>query len=83
MRPDASLKAAMIARDSAEKAIQTAFQEVSDSLNGRVRLLEEQEAQQAEVRTLAQTYHLTEARYDAGIDNYLNVLDAQRSYYSG
>ena len=86
-RRKANYQTAQIERDTDianyEKAIQTAFQEVSDSLNGRVRLLEEQQAQQAEVRTLAQTYHLTEARYNAGIDNYLNVLDAQRSYYSG
>jgi multidrug efflux system outer membrane protein len=56
---------------------------VSDALNGRVRLLEEEEAQKAAVKTLSDTYRLTDARYKAGIDNYLSVLDAQRSLYSG
>lgn len=27
-------------------------------------------------------YKLEQARYGAGIDSYLNLLDAQRSYYS-
>jgi multidrug efflux system outer membrane protein len=84
---DAKYKTAQVERDTYvadyEKAIQTAFQEVSDALNGRERLLEQEEAQQAEVKTLAETYRLTDARYKAGIDNYLNVLDAQRSLYSG
>ena len=30
----------------------------------------------------ADVLQLTEARYRAGIDSFLNVLDAQRSYYS-
>ena len=78
---------AQVDRDTAvadyEKAIQTAFREVSDSLSQRTRLLERQNAQQALVNTLDQTYRLTEARYKAGIDNYLSVLVAQRSLYSG
>ena len=84
---NANYKTAQVERDiyiaDYEKAIQTAFQEVSDALNGRERLLEQEEAQQAEVTTLAETYHLTDARYKAGIDNYLSVLVAQRSLYSG
>ncbi len=78
---------AQLERDSAvaeyEKAIQTAFQEVSDSLSRRARLLEKQKAQQALVNTLGETYQLTMARYRAGVDNYLNVLVAQRSLYNG
>ena len=31
--------------------------------------------------TLQQTYRLTDARYKGGIDNFLNVLVAQRSLY--
>jgi len=76
-----------VERDSAvaeyEKAIQTAFREVSDSLSQRSRLLEQQQAQQALVNTLRETYQLTEARYKAGVENYLSVLVAQRSLYSG
>lgn len=66
-----------------DRAIQTAFREVSDSLSQRSRLLEQQTLQQALVDTLAETYRLTDARYKAGIDNYLNVLVAQRSLYTG
>ncbi len=43
--------------------------------------MEQQEAQQALVNTLDETYRLSEARYKAGIDSYLSVLVAQRSLY--
>jgi multidrug efflux system outer membrane protein len=82
----ANLKVAQVDRDSAvaeyEKAIQSAFREVSDSLSLRTRLMEQQNAQQALVDTLAETYRLSDARYKAGIDSYLSVLVAQRSLYS-
>ncbi|HOL72741.1 MAG TPA: efflux transporter outer membrane subunit, partial [Bryobacteraceae bacterium] len=82
----ASLKVAQVERDLAvaeyEKAIQTAFREVSDSLTLRTKLLEQQRAQQDLVSTLEETYRLSEARYKAGIDSYLSVLVAQRSLYS-
>jgi multidrug efflux system outer membrane protein len=81
----ANLKIAHVDRDSAiaqyEKAIQTAFREVSDSLSQRTRLMEQQDAQQALVHTLEATYSLSEARYKAGIDSYLSVLVAQRTLY--
>jgi multidrug efflux system outer membrane protein len=83
----ANYRLAELDRDTAvaqyEQAIQAAFREVSDSLNQRTRLLEQQTAQQALVNTLGVTYRLTEARYKAGVDNYLNVLVAQRSLYTG
>jgi multidrug efflux system outer membrane protein len=83
----ASHKIAQLDRDAYvaeyEKAIQTAFREVSDSLSQRSRLMEQQNAQQALVHTLDETYRLTNARYQTGVDNYLNVLVAQRSLYSG
>lgn len=81
----ANLKVAQVDRDLAiaeyEKAIQSAFREVSDSLSLRTRLMEQQNAQQALLNTLEQTYRLSEARYQAGIDSYLSVLVAQRSMY--
>lgn len=84
---EATHKIAQLDRDTIvaeyEKAIQTAFREVSDSLSQRSRLLEQQNAQQALVHTLDETYRLTNARYQTGVDNYLNVLVAQRSLYSG
>jgi multidrug efflux system outer membrane protein len=81
----ANLKVAQVDRDTAiaeyEKAIQSAFREVSDSLSLRTRLMEQQKAQQALVDTLDETYRLSDARYKAGIDSYLSVLVAQRALY--
>jgi multidrug efflux system outer membrane protein len=83
----ANFKIAQVERDTAiaeyEKAIQTAFREVGDSLSQRSWLMEQQNAQQSLVNTLEETYRLSEARYKAGIDNYLSVLVAQRSLYGG
>jgi multidrug efflux system outer membrane protein len=45
--------------------------------------MEQQNAQQALVTTLEETYRLSEARYKAGIDSYLSVLVAQRALYGG
>jgi multidrug efflux system outer membrane protein len=81
----ANFQAAQVDRDIAiaeyEKAIQSAFREVSDSLTLRTRLMEEQDAQQSLVNTLEETYRLSDARYKNGIDSYLSVLVAQRSLY--
>ena len=81
----ANLKVAEVNRDAAiaeyEKAIQSAFREVSDSLVLRARLMEQQVATQALLNTLQETYRLSDVRYKAGIDNYLSVLVAQRSLY--
>jgi multidrug efflux system outer membrane protein len=83
----ANLKVAQADRDIAvaeyEKAIQTAFREVSDSLSQRTKLLEQQRSQQDLVDSLQATYNLSDARYKAGIDSYLSVLVAQRSLYGG
>jgi outer membrane protein, multidrug efflux system len=65
-----------------EKAIQSAFREVADALAVKGTVNQQVEAQQSLVDALAETYHLATARYTKGIDNYLSVLDAQRSLYS-
>jgi multidrug efflux system outer membrane protein len=65
-----------------EKAIQTAFREVSDALSLRTTLVAQQEALQSLVNTLAETHRLSDARYKGGIDSYLTVLIAQRSLYA-
>jgi outer membrane protein, multidrug efflux system len=62
--------------------IQTAFREVSDALARRGTINDELAARQRQQAATADTYVLTEARYRAGIDPFLTVLDAQRSYYS-
>lgn len=65
-----------------ERAIQTAFREVSDALSRRVSLLAQQQALESLVRTLEETHRLSEARYESGIDGYLGVLVAQRELYA-
>lgn len=82
----ANYRVAEVDRDLAvtdyERAIQSAFREVSDSLTLRSRLVEQQSAQESLVNSLEETYRLSEARYNAGIDSYLSVLVAQRSLYA-
>lgn len=65
-----------------ERAIQGAFREVADALASRGTLGDQMEAQQSLVNASAAAYRLSNARYEKGIDIYLNVLDAQRSLYS-
>jgi multidrug efflux system outer membrane protein len=65
-----------------QRAIQTAFREVADALARRGTINDEIAARQRQQAATADTYLLTEARYNAGVDPFLNVLDAQRSYYS-
>jgi multidrug efflux system outer membrane protein len=63
-------------------AIQTAFREVADALARRGTINDEIAARQRQQAATADTYVLTEARYREGIDPFLTVLDAQRSYYA-
>jgi multidrug efflux system outer membrane protein len=65
-----------------EKAIQAAFREVADALARRGTINDEIAARQRQKAAAADLYLLTEARYKAGIDNFLASLDAQRSYYA-
>lgn len=64
-----------------EKSIQTAFREVSDALAQRDTLGRQLQAQQALVDATADSYRLSQARFERGIDSYLQALDAQRSLY--
>ena len=64
-----------------QRAVQTAFREVSDALARRATMDEQLAATQRQQAAAADVLQLTEARYRAGIDPFLNVLDAQRSYY--
>jgi outer membrane protein, multidrug efflux system len=80
------LKATKVEREIAvaqyERAIQEAFREVADALARRGNLGDQMAAQQSLVEATAKTYRLSNARYEKGIDIYLNVLDAQRSLYA-
>lgn len=65
-----------------EKTIQTAFKEVADALADYGTLDQRLAAQQALVNATQESYSLSEARYQRGIDSYLDVLDSQRSLYA-
>lgn len=65
-----------------EKAIQTAFQEVSDGLASRKTYNEQVQAQSDFVGANQDYYRLAERRYRIGIDSNLTFLDAQRSLFS-
>ncbi|UVO52041.1 efflux transporter outer membrane subunit [Sphingomonas sp. SUN019] len=65
-----------------EKAIQTAFQEVSDALARRGTITDQLAANQRFAVAAADTYRLTDMRYRGGIDTFLTSLDAQRQLYS-
>lgn len=65
-----------------EKAIQQAFREVADLLVAREKLAEQLVAQEAFDRTQRQRLTLAEARYEAGVSSFLEVLDAQREAFA-
>jgi multidrug efflux system outer membrane protein len=65
-----------------EKAIQTAFKEVSDGLASRKTYVDQLQAQRDYVQANHDYYLLAERRYRIGIDSNLAFLDAQRSLYS-
>jgi multidrug efflux system outer membrane protein len=65
-----------------QNAIQSAFRDVADALARRGTIGEQLSAQQA-LEAAAQTnYDLSYARYQQGVDPYLNALVAQRSLYT-
>lgn len=65
-----------------EKAVQTAFKETADVLADRAQWNERLEAQNSMVEHTQKAYDLSNARFRTGADNYLTVLDAQRSLYA-
>jgi NodT family efflux transporter outer membrane factor (OMF) lipoprotein len=65
-----------------EKAVQTAFREAADVLADRAQWRERLAAQASMVANTQKAFDLSDARFKAGVDNYLAVLDAQRSLYA-
>jgi len=65
-----------------EKAIQTAFREVTDALAVQGTIDQQVSAQRSFVNAVEETYRLSTKRYTNGIDSYLSVLDAQRSLFA-
>ena len=84
-RRQASLEVSEADRDIAvaeyEKAIQVAFREVADALAVRETLGEQMAASDQLVGAARQTLSRSDARYRAGLDNQLALLDAQRTLY--
>ncbi|MFT4089115.1 MAG: efflux transporter outer membrane subunit [Asticcacaulis sp.] len=81
----AGAQSAVAGRDIAlaeyEKSIQTAFREVSDALAVRSTIDRRLASQTSVLRASQSTVDLSQARFDAGIDSYLTLYDAQRTYY--
>jgi len=64
-----------------EKAIETAFTEVSNALIARARLRESRIQQENLVTALADRTRLAYVRYEGGVDTLLNALDADRDLF--
>lgn len=65
-----------------ERSIQNAFREVADGLAARGTYGVQLAAQRDLVRSTEEYYDLAQQRYDEGVSNYLQVLDARRSLYA-
>lgn len=82
----ANLDAARVGRDieiaQYEQAIQSAFREVADALAERSTLGEQLAARLSLVDATAASFRLSQARFERGVDSYLDVLDSQRSMYN-
>ena len=64
-----------------QKAIQTAFGEVENSLVDQAKTREQLAAQRRQVEALGRYAHLARLRYDNGYTSYIEVLDAERSLF--
>lgn len=84
-RNRANLNLAEIRRDQDvsryEKSIQVAFREVADQLVAEAPLRRQLAAQQRLHDATARSVELANERYRQGLDNYLNLLDSQRSLH--
>ena len=58
-----------------------AFREVADALAAEARLAEQRTAQEAQVAALQDAVRLSLARYETGLSNYIEVLDALQLLY--
>jgi multidrug efflux system outer membrane protein len=65
-----------------EKAIQTAFREVSDALAQRGKIGDQVRAQNSRAESAQVAAKLSDARFRAGVDSFLTTLDAQRTAYA-
>ncbi len=68
---------------SYQKAVKTAFREVSDAIVGYHKTAEQRAQQELLVKALRDTDRLSTLRYQGGLDSYLQVLDAERNLFQG
>jgi multidrug efflux system outer membrane protein len=66
-----------------QQAILTGFREVEDALIKTTKGREQHEAQKRQVQALEEYSRLSRLQFEAGTSNYLQVLDADRSLFSG
>jgi NodT family efflux transporter outer membrane factor (OMF) lipoprotein len=66
-----------------QQTIYTALREVSDALAGYGRTRNQRDQQEQLVQAQSESVRLSTLRYQAGLDSYLQVLDAQRSLFAG
>jgi multidrug efflux system outer membrane protein len=82
----ANLDSAKASRDIAvatyEKTVQTAFREVADGLAVQSTIQDRVGSQERLVAAANDSVRLSRARYGAGIDSSLTLLDAQRTLYT-
>lgn len=71
-----------IALETYQHSIQQAFREVSDHLTDKAGYQAQLNALQDLERSSFRSKQLSQARFDAGADSYLQLLDAERNWYS-
>jgi multidrug efflux system outer membrane protein len=79
---DVALARKNIAVAEYEKTLQQAFREVADLLTARQHLATQIVAQEANTNAQSSRLKLVEARYNAGVSNHLELLDAQREHFA-
>jgi multidrug efflux system outer membrane protein len=85
-RNQGNLNYAKATRDAAvaqyERTVQTAFREVADALARRGTVEDQLAAQRSLVENTSASFRLSDARFRAGIEGFLNTLDSQRNLYA-
>lgn len=65
-----------------ERTIQQGFREIADLLAAREQYAEQLAAQDAATKAQGERQRIVEARHQAGLASYLELLDAQRDYFA-
>lgn len=85
-RTAAGVDSAVARRDIAlaqyDRTVQSAFKDVADALVARQTWSEQAQAQRAQTEAEAARLRLSTLRYESGVANQLDLLDAQRALFS-